>query len=167
LLRRASPLIACAALLAGCGSATHRRALPDGWKRIEARSGGFSFGLPPEWTARGRRGAVLLRAPGRRAVVSVSADRTSLGRRVPPKTYVVRLLRALRVSRAPRTGPLPHAGYPGVCVGTHGLEICAVHEPRAATFSLVGFGHRRRLRTDERRVIVSVARTLHDERRPR
>ncbi|HVE67811.1 MAG TPA: hypothetical protein VNB64_04445, partial [Solirubrobacteraceae bacterium] len=79
--------VACAAGLGACGDespseppppeerADRTGSLPAGWTRVVNRRAGFSLGIPPGWTARGARGATLVRSGDRLLAVSIAADR--------------------------------------------------------------------------------------------
>lgn len=118
-MRRALFALALAALLAGCGSdskpaaappppttttrAADRPPLAPGWHRTINRRGGFSFGLPPGWSARQTDALTRVRSRDRGLVMTVTSD-TGGGLAADPRAYAKATLRAL-------------TGYAGLLLG--------------------------------------------------
>src|SRR4051812_41113946 len=165
--RSHAALAALAFLVAGCGSPTPARPgganapresadkrppLPPGWRRVVNRRAGFSLGIPPGWTARGVRGATVVRSVDRALAVSIAADRSGQGRTLAPRSYARRTLGALRGYGRLRIGRperVRGAHYPAAAVPARGryrrtrvrqaLTAIALQRPRRVTFSLLVF----------------------------
>lgn len=157
--------VACAAGAAACGGAdsapqptvaeerTDRPgALPAGWRRVVNRRAGFSLGIPPGWTARGARGATLVRAGDRLLAVSITGDRSPDGRDLPPDVYVRRTVSSLdgyRDLKVGRPRPLRGERYAGATVTATGtfartkvrqaIRVTALRRRGQVTYSLVFF----------------------------
>ena len=159
----------CAGALGACGDddpapppaavkerADKRGRLPAGWKRVVNRPAGFSLGIPPGWTARGARGATLVRAGDRVLAASIAADRSADGRDLPPAVYARRTARGLAGYRKLKLGrPRPVRGtrYRGATVTATGtfartrvrqaIQVTALRRRGAVTYSLIFFRTRR------------------------
>lgn len=156
--------VACAAGLGACGDesppappapeerADRRGPLPAGWTRVVNRDAGFSLGIPPGWTARGGRGATLVRSGDRLLAVSITADRSPEGRDLPPEVYARRTVRGLdgyRDLRIGRPRPLRLGRYPGGVVDATGtfartrvrqaIRAIALRRRGQVTFALLFF----------------------------
>jgi hypothetical protein len=158
---------ALALVAAGCGgsstpggadsggpreTADRRPPLPPGWRRVVNRRAGFSLGIPPGWTARGERGATVVRSADHALAVSIAADRSAQGQTLRPRVYARRTLGALpgygrlRIGR-PRG--IRGAHYPAADVPARGryrrthvrqaIDAIALQRPRRVTFSLLVF----------------------------
>jgi hypothetical protein len=116
------------------------------------RRAGFSLGIPPGWTARGARGATLVRSGDRLLAVSITADRSPDGRDLPPELYVRRTARGLAGYRALKLGrprPVRGARYPGASVAATGtfvrtgvrqaIRVTALRRRGQVTYSLLVF----------------------------
>jgi hypothetical protein len=136
--------------------ADRRPALPRGWRRVVNLRAGFSVGIPPGWTARGGRGATLVRSADRGLAVSIAADRGTQGQSLPPDRYARRTLEALPGYRGLRIGPtrpVREAHYPAAAVTATGtyrptrvrqaISAIALHRPGIATFTLLVFRNAR------------------------
>src|SRR5690606_6173247 len=106
--RLATIALAAAALtLAGCGAdddgdrtrpaaTTARPATPPArWRTHADREAGLTLALPPGWAAERSGGALRIRAPRRRLVAVVQADRSPAGRATPAGEYALSALAAL------------------------------------------------------------------------
>jgi hypothetical protein len=156
-----------AAGLAGCGGSSppqpagtttpretndRRPPLPPGWRRVVNVQAGYSLGIPPGWTARGGPGSTLVRSRDRALAVSVTADRSPQGRRLPPAGYALRTARALRGYgglRVGGAGRVPGSHYPAAAVEARGtyrrtrvrqdIRVIALQRRGRVTFTLVAF----------------------------
>jgi hypothetical protein len=162
----AAAVVAVAVGAGGCGSssgggatvtapqerADRRPALPPGWRRVVDRRGGFSLGIPPGWTARGGRGAIVVRSADRALAVSIAADRGEQGQALAPDRYARQTLQALpryRALRVGRAAAVRGAHYPAAAVSATGtyrptgvrqaIRAIALHRPGVATFTLLVF----------------------------
>ncbi len=180
--------MAFAALPVGCGSEgakptdvrerdERRPKLPAGWKRVVERRAGFNVGLPPGWRARAGKRPTLVRSKDRAVAVSISADRTEVGRSLGPKTYARRAARALegyRGLRARKARRVRGARYPTAKVQANGvfkrtglrqaIEVFAIHKRETATFTLIFF---RSARVPARRYAAKVAAIVRSLRAQR
>jgi hypothetical protein len=133
----ATPLclaLAVALLFGGCGDegaeaparptqlADPLPRLPGDWKREVNRRAGFAIGVPPGWSARGRRRSSLFRSRDLLVAVSVSADRSREGLAVPLEEFAARVADALGGFKRLRTErPRPfRARYEAVAVPGRG-----------------------------------------------
>jgi hypothetical protein len=158
---------ACAVAAGGCGSddpaqperkgapaetVDRRGPLPPGWKRVVNRRAGFSVGIPPGWTVRGAVGTTLVRSGDRLMAVSISADRSTEGRELSPRTYVVRTARLLRGYRLLRVRGRPRrvgSRYRNAAVQVTGrfartrvrqsIRVVALQRPGRVTYALLFF----------------------------
>jgi hypothetical protein len=165
--RLLAALAALSLLVAGCGSSTparpdsgggpretadRRPPLPPAWRRVVNLRAGFSLGIPPGWTARGVRGATMVRSVDRALAVSIAADRSGQGRTLAPRLYARRTLSALRGYGRLRIGRperVRGAHYPASAVPAQGryrrthvrqaMTAIALQRPRRVTFSLLVF----------------------------
>jgi hypothetical protein len=116
------------------------------------RRAGFSLGIPPGWTARSGRGAIVVRSADRALAVSIAADRGQQGQALAPGRYARRTLQALpgyRGLRVGRTERVRGAHYPAAAVSATGtyrptrvrqaIRAIALHRPGVATFTLLVF----------------------------
>ena len=158
-------LCLCAATLVACGdggspsepagppeSDDPAAKLPAGWKRVVNRRAGFTVGIPPGWTARGSRGATLVRSGDRLLAASISADRSPEGQDLRPSVYVERLVRQLPGYRRLRRGrprPVGVARYRGAFVFATGtfartrvrqvIQAVALQRRGQVTYTLLFF----------------------------
>jgi hypothetical protein len=158
-------LVVCVAAFVGCGGSDSpsepagpperddpAARLPSGWQRVVNRRAGFTVGIPPGWTARGARGATLVRSGDRLLAVSISADRSPEGQDLRPTAYVERLVKALPGYRRLRPGrprPVSVAHYPGAFVFATGtfartrvaqaIQAVALQRRGQVTYTLLFF----------------------------
>jgi hypothetical protein len=158
-------MAACAGTVAGCGDSDSpspppgpperddpAARLPAGWKRVVNSRAGFTVGIPPGWTARGSRGATLVRSGDQLLAISISADRSPEGQDLRPVNYAERLARALPGYRSLRVGrprPVTIARYPGSFVFATGvfrrtrvlqaIQAVALQRRGQVTYALVFF----------------------------
>jgi hypothetical protein len=162
--RLATIALAAAALtLAGCGAdddgdrtrpaaTTARPATPPArWRTHADREAGLTLALPPGWAAERSGGALRIRAPRRRLVAVVQADRSPAGRATPAGEYALSALAALPGYREleGRTARPPASPYEAARVAASGtrsgtrqhVSVTALHVPDEVTVSAVAFSH--------------------------
>lgn len=114
-MRRALPLLAAAALLAGCGeeagddptgarpteSADELPELPRGWETHRNAAGGFALGRPPGWSAADRGPVTRLASPDELVAMTITADRTDEALELEPGEFATATLAALPGYREP------------------------------------------------------------------
>jgi hypothetical protein len=126
--------------------------LPGGWRRVVNDGAGFSLGIPPGWSARGARGATLVRSRDGALAVSVAADRGDEGRGTSAANYLQRTLAGLpgySRLRVQRARPLRRARYPGAVATATGtftrtkvrqaISAYALQRPGRVTYTLLVF----------------------------
>jgi len=157
--------VGCASALGACGEddpaapptvveerADRRGPLPAGWKRVVNRRAGFSLGIPPGWTARGARGATVVRSGDRLLAASIAADRSEDGRELAPASYARRTARGLqgyRRLRVSRPRPARGSRYRGATVTATGtfartrvrqaIRVTALRRRGQVTYTLIFF----------------------------
>ena len=177
-------VIGVAAFAAGCGgsggqktaaSAPARGATVDRrppLPRGNLRSG-FNLAIPPGWTARGVRGATLVRSRDRGLAVSIAADYGQEGETLAPGRYAAATLRALRGYRRLRLGsarPVRGTRFAAASVTATGvyaptgvgqaLRAIALQRRGVVTFSLLVFRNVRVAERVYRRALDEMVRTF-------
>jgi hypothetical protein len=70
------------------GERAHRPSKPPpGWRTVRNARAGFTLPVPPTWSARKRGPATLIRSDDQLVSVTVAADRTGDGRRLPARRF--------------------------------------------------------------------------------
>jgi hypothetical protein len=131
------PTLACV-LIAGCGSAHHRRsgassatggvadaraALPAGWQRVVNTRAGFNVGIPPGWQARGGQGTTIVRSSDGALAAAITADRSGDGLSLGLAQYLRRTAATLSGYRGLRLGavtPIVATRYPTAAISARG-----------------------------------------------
>lgn len=126
--------------------------LPRGWTTTSNAEGGFSLGVPPDWSAKNSAATATLRSPGSAVVVRVTADRSQGAINSDLGDFATILLENLgaEASEPAQTGAAsglkPGPGYEvasatGVGPATDGsrerLEVVVVRRPELAAFPLL------------------------------
>jgi len=151
--------------------------LPDGWRRVRDRDGGFTVGLPPGWSARRSDGTLVLRSRDRTLAIALGADRSAPGRVVAPTAYAreaiasLRGYRRLRSTAPRRLEATPYPAAVATATGTfrqtgvrQAITLVALQRRGAATFTLLAFRSARTPREAAKRVVGRVVESLHSER---
>jgi len=182
-------VIGVAAFAAGCGGSggqktaasapargatvDRRPPLPRGWRRVVNLRSGFNLGIPPGWTARGVRGATLVRSRDRGLAVSIAADYGQQGQALAPARYAAATLRALRGYRPLRLGsarPVRGTRFAAASVTATGVyaptgvrqavRAIALQRRGVVTFSLLVFRNVRVAERVYRRALDEIVRTF-------
>ena len=165
-------LAAALAATAGCGGDDDERALrapdptreradrpakpPPGWRTVRNIRSGFTMPVPRTWSARKRGPATLIRSDDRLVSVTVAADRTADGRRLPARRFARATIRSLPDFKgrvAPRVRRVDGSPYQSARAEARGrlavskvpqrITVAVFHRPRRVTYTVSVFRNAR------------------------
>ena len=118
---------------------------PPGWRTVRNRTVGFTVAAPKAWPADSSRRTTLIRSDDQLVSLTIAADRSASGRRLPPARYARRTLSSLpgfrgRIDRrAPRVRRSP---YPSAVVSGTGTVSTTIRRQRisVAAYRVAGNG---------------------------
>jgi len=133
-------------------SAHRPAAAPSGWRTVRNRAAGLSVSVPPGWSARVNGAATLLRSRDRLMALSLSADRSDVGRSLPVARYARRTVGALPAFKGAPVkdlGRVRGSPYDSALVQARSrraierARVGAFRKDRSVTYTAVAFSNSR------------------------
>ena len=129
---------------------------PPGWRTVRNARAGFTVPVPRTWSARKRGPATLIRSDDRLVSITVAADRTADGRRLPARRFAREAIQSLpdfkgrvrpgarRIAGSPYQSARADArGRLKISKVPQRITIAVLHRPRQVSYTVSVFRNAR------------------------